>query len=106
MLGKLAKHDAVVGFPAVMRGVFNLLGVRAGPGAGDEWLRRVFEQPGVIELTPRASRMNSPERKAGLQHTRAFTTEAAVENAPNLDNKLLKLGFEFPSYFFPQMGLQ
>ena len=94
--GKLTKHQAVVGFPTVMEGVFNLLGVRADPGAFDGWISRVVKQPGVIELTPRASQMNSPEGKAGMQHTRAFTTEAALEKDPDFDKKLLKRGFEFP----------
>ena len=77
--GKLMKYEAVVGLPALMAGVFNLLGVRAGPEAFDAWMSRLVKRPEVMELTPQASEMSSPEGKARMYHTRVFTTEATVD---------------------------
>ena len=88
------KYKAMVGFPAVVADVYHLLGVRAGPETFDKWLCHVPER--MIELTPRAGGNHSPERKVRMQHTRAFTTEAALDNLPDLDNKLRALGFECP----------
>ena len=73
------KYEAVVRLPDLVVGVWNLLGVRADPETFDRWLRRLIKRPEVMELTPHASELNSLEGKAGMYHTRVFTTEATVD---------------------------
>ena len=79
LLSKLTRYEAVVRLPALVAGVFNLLGIRAGVSAFDEWMSRLVKRPEVMELTPHAGERNSPEGKAGMYHTRVFTTKATVD---------------------------